>query len=593
MSTTQPDRIEFSVDPAIIRSLIKEQASTFEKAIAELVMNAIDAGASRIDIDLTANGFRVTDDGRGFASRDEILTCFGRFGAPHEDGDATFGRFRIGRGQIMHWARCDWRSNTFKMSVDVQDVARGISYDLTSDLPEQSGCVVTGAFYPSHMTHGGIAFRDHNASSPSPLARDLLIWITAPARSSIANLVAYVDAEVYLNGTRINMRPSDGRTRGKNKSWTQIDDLAYWLIDRDAELRIYNLGVLVKTMPARTHGVGGIIVTKHALQLNMARNEIIYDDLWGELCMRLEDHFYASLKANSQPSHAEAQRLIWLAANEAEVPLSVRRLRRLKIFKSPAGSYHSYAELTDFPFVTLTRAGHETVAERIHDSKLAFPIDDELVSDVLYYEEDPDDDDDLESDATEFFFEDELWPNIIVFFDPNRTLSCPRFRHFWSLKAETAIQANVIDPETLTEEEKEGLETANAINDVLFGAERDLKPGTSETAEAWTDGEHYIAIDRAQLAACSTQLHGLAKLALLLLHEYCHDEPSTGSHTHNLAFYRQFHERALDPEFTSPLTHLIGTDTINGVLAAGLMIPNPKTKRSKQESSPKGPPPDA
>ncbi|HRY04314.1 MAG TPA: ATP-binding protein, partial [Beijerinckiaceae bacterium] len=108
------ERIAFTVDPAIIRSLIREQASTVEKAIAELVMNAVDAGADEIHIAVDQAGFTVRDNGRGFASRNEILTCFRRFGAPHVAGDATFGRFRIGRGQIMHWARCSWRSNTFE-----------------------------------------------------------------------------------------------------------------------------------------------------------------------------------------------------------------------------------------------------------------------------------------------------------------------------------------------------------------------------------------------------------------------------------------------------------------------------------------------
>lgn len=41
------------------------------------------------------------------------------FGAPHEEGDATYGKFRIGRGQVFNYAITTWTSNNYQLKVDI------------------------------------------------------------------------------------------------------------------------------------------------------------------------------------------------------------------------------------------------------------------------------------------------------------------------------------------------------------------------------------------------------------------------------------------------------------------------------------------
>ncbi|GGR13354.1 hypothetical protein GCM10008957_27890 [Deinococcus ruber] len=121
---------KFIVSPAIIRNLIERQAGTLEKALMENVMNAIDAGATRVHVTLDRHGYTVDDDGRGFESNDQIEQYFETFGFEHE-GDAlqagrTYGTFGIGRGQQWHWASTVYRSRHFSMAVDIR--ARGLDY---------------------------------------------------------------------------------------------------------------------------------------------------------------------------------------------------------------------------------------------------------------------------------------------------------------------------------------------------------------------------------------------------------------------------------------------------------------------------------
>ncbi len=92
---TDAERRSFRMDPALLWSVIKSQAGTLAKALLELVMNSIDAGASQVSITLTGTRLKVEDDGRGFQSRTEVTSWFETFGTPHKEGDARWGKFRM------------------------------------------------------------------------------------------------------------------------------------------------------------------------------------------------------------------------------------------------------------------------------------------------------------------------------------------------------------------------------------------------------------------------------------------------------------------------------------------------------------------
>ena len=192
---------------------------------------------------MTKAGFDCVDDGTGFASREDVVRYFGRFGTPHQEGDATYGRFRLGRGQIMAHARTEWVSNRWSMQVDTR--VMGYSYEL-EDLQEPSnGCSITGTWYE--------ALNDLELMS---------------AVQEIRDLVRYTPISVELNGRVITRNPA-------SEKWDFEDDFAYYRAKEEGPVSIYNQGVLIRHDSSHVWGAGGLIVSKKAINLNVSRTEIL------------------------------------------------------------------------------------------------------------------------------------------------------------------------------------------------------------------------------------------------------------------------------------------------------------------------------
>ena len=235
--------LPFELDPQIIHHIIYSQAGSIGKAVIELLMNSVDASAKTVKFTITKEGFYCEDDGKGFASREDVLRYFGRFGTPHEEGDATYGRFRLGRGQIMAHASTVWQSNKWKMTVDTRDM--GYNYDLDDLVAFVPGCTISGQWYES--------LSDVEYMSTLQEVRDL---------------VRYTLVNVELNGHLITRDP-------KAENWDYEDDFAFYRAKQDGSVAIYNQGVLVRHDPAHIWGVGGLIVSKQPIGLNVSRTEIL------------------------------------------------------------------------------------------------------------------------------------------------------------------------------------------------------------------------------------------------------------------------------------------------------------------------------
>lgn len=174
--------LPFELDPQIIHHIIHSQAGSIGKAIIELIMNSVDANAKQVKLSLTKEGFSCSDDGAGFASREDVINYFGRFGTPHVEGDATYGRFRLGRGQVMAHASTIWNSSHFQMTVDTK--LMGYNYDLTETEQSISGCHIVGTWY-------------------EPLNETELL----SSIQEIKDLIRYTPAAVELNGRLITRDP--------------------------------------------------------------------------------------------------------------------------------------------------------------------------------------------------------------------------------------------------------------------------------------------------------------------------------------------------------------------------------------------------
>ncbi len=235
--------LDFELDPKIIHHIIFSQAGSVGKAIIELVMNSVDANASKVSISISAEGFYCQDDGCGFANIEDVKRYFGRFGTPHAEGDATYGRFRLGRGQIMAHASTQWSSNYWRMNVDTP--VWGYKYDLNESAEKAEGCRIQGQWY-----------------EPLPVT-ELMSTL-----QEIRDLIRYTSIVVELNGEEISRNPYSER-------WDLEDDYAFYRVKAEGAVFIYNQGVLVRPDSGHLWGVGGVIVTKKPIDLNVSRTDIL------------------------------------------------------------------------------------------------------------------------------------------------------------------------------------------------------------------------------------------------------------------------------------------------------------------------------
>lgn len=261
---SEPKRIEFKLDNNLIHHLVDRQSATPEKAILELVMNAADAKASRVDITITDTGFEVVDDGRGFASEEEIHTFFATFGTPQTE-EKTYGRYRVGRAQIFGWATTTWESNGFQMVVDLGKDHGG--FELHTLSRPFAGCRIRGAWNRRVHESGGID------------AERLTRAITAA--------LLFPPVEIWIGGNLI-AKPA------KDQEWTSETPEAYFRLGTSGPIRLFNQGVFVCELPHHRYHVGGVVLTKKAIELTMARNEPLeYERNWNAISRHL------SIQANN------------------------------------------------------------------------------------------------------------------------------------------------------------------------------------------------------------------------------------------------------------------------------------------------------
>lgn len=236
----------------ILKDIITRQAGTLTKAILEAVMNAADAGAAEIDVTIAGRRVTITDNGKGFDSREQIESNFEVFGQPQTEEESStklYGEFRMGRGQVFHFGRNTWRTATFKMEVDVQKCITnktGFEYDLYEGLSDEPGCHITVDLY-------------------RPLAqRDV-----GETAKELRKRVRYVPATIRVNGRVATVDP-------KSESWTlETEDAYIRLHESGRTLEVFNRGIFVEEFPRSRYGAAGVIVSKKKITVNFARNEII------------------------------------------------------------------------------------------------------------------------------------------------------------------------------------------------------------------------------------------------------------------------------------------------------------------------------
>lgn len=263
---------EFSVHPAIIYSIISKQASGLPKALLELAMNSVDAGASELSITLTENDFVFSDNGKGFKDIEEVESFFGTFGTPHESGDAFYGRYRLGRGQIFCYGKTKWFTKDICMDVDLnidpndmgQDAPLG--YVITTGHDFHQGCKIVGEFYKPQKVGNVKNITIDNNSAPENMSEVIPAFV---------KMIKYLPIPVFINGTKVN------RDLDSVPFIDSTDEAVFALKQtfnpdnvgsgKNGVVNVYNKGVYAYRV--RSTYFTGDVISKESLDLNMARNQ--------------------------------------------------------------------------------------------------------------------------------------------------------------------------------------------------------------------------------------------------------------------------------------------------------------------------------
>ena len=515
----------FSVAPAIVMHLIKSQAGSLAKAVLEAVQNAIDAGATQVDIESSETSLMIADNGRGFQSKEEIAAWFEVFGFEHQGLDRTFGAFGIGRGQMWNFASTAWRTQEFEMRVDVRK--SGLDYELAEGMQKVEGLRIDARLYERMRTAELLTFQ-----------------------RELGELCEYAQIPVKLNGKVISKD-------AKNEKWTHETDDAYIrLSDSAKQLAIYNMGVLVRGYSSYHFGVGGVVVTKKRLELNMARNDVLQSNcsVFKRIKPFLQSKADERVKRSEKLSEAQMANLAlrFLAGELSYSEVSSKRLisdmRGAKMtidrFMSKAGStidktvtvigdgersamaerFHRSGDCFVLGEVTLGRFGARTVQELVDAITAAMHKDSLLRYGHSHYAEGPAD-----------------WVKCVEDWREACKGLTDGYEEVpadeWTA-GEKAAMAALERADDVVRSAIKGAGCIEELDDEWLPA-RKLRLGVSDVAEAWTNGKDRIWINRTLLKRLKNGIGGTMSLVGVMVHEYLHQAPSTETHAHDLAFYER------------------------------------------------------
>ena len=519
----------FRLDDNILKHVLKSQAGTEDKALLELVMNSVDANASRVTIELSETKFSVRDDGKGFSSREEIENFFETFGTPHIEGDAVYGKFRMGRGQIMAFAKNRWRSGPFYMDVDIEH--RGLNYELAMlDEPFQ-GCLIEGEFY-------------------TEMRPSQLLTICA----ELQRMVKYVAIPVYLNGECVSLNVAA-------QKWTLEDDDAFYLLNESSNMQVYNRGVFVRSYYENNLGQGGVIVSKRPLEVNFARNDILTSkcETWKRICAVVRKH--TREKQEAKPRKTEGLRIRQvhdvISADVESSDEFLMLFKKAEIITDFRGKHWNLPDLlaaAQYRFhgkLVMAQDSADRVGDKLHSTGQALVLAPRTVArcNVQTF---PDMLTRIERAAAEVLAEPACAKSLA---SVRLTLSQLRecFQDIKTVGKHIKDTHEVVDPKRLTAEESRVLKLLNKLQYMILWAAsrngqklaaRTILAGASDTALMWTDGAKTVFVDRKLLSISG--YHGsiygeVLKLANGLVHEYQHNDDDTDSHVHTAEFYEHYH----------------------------------------------------
>lgn len=512
MKVNNQESRALKVDGNLLVSLIYNQAGSISKAILEAIMNAIDAKASEVKVYINSDGihYEVHDNGIGFSSTKEIQKYFEVFGFDHSQDtrERVYGQFGMGRAQLWAFSRTLFISNAYTMDVDIQ--ARGLTYIPGNIDQPIKGTKILGEFY----------------DAKTPLELD-------ECKRELREMVAYTPVPVYLNDELISTVPS-------NRKWSIEIDEAYIDCKEIGELKVYNQGIFVRSYPRWKFGLGGTIVSKVRLELNMARNDVVVAkcEVWKRVASVMRKQGATKTEKKKSLTDDDRHFLVrrWISGEKVD------NIFHQRIIKDVRNRAYTIEGMLRYPAVTHCGQGHSArLAEKVQMSKTAFVVHDKTLE---WF------------DANSISELIQKMVNAVQHPSFRRAWIQERLQEFPIISFEDASRGFCDGHEILSEKElkprtKLQLKVLRKFNrwfPPMVGKisvktqARELKVAKSDSALAFTNGNKYIAIDVNHLAILDKGIDGVLQIIHTMIHEYLHEIASDGQHAHDLEFYENYHD---------------------------------------------------
>lgn len=501
----------------LLVKVIKDQAGTLEKGVLEGVMNGLEAGSNQVRIITQQDGKSLVleDDGKGFCSESEITEWFETFGTPHKESEGkTWARFRMGRGQLFAFGRNVWRTGEFRMVVDIREM--GLEYELESGLEHFSGCRIEIDLYQP-------MFGDYPCHYRS----------LEQFKSVVRRQVLFMEGSILINDDQVN-------TPASTLKWDIETDEWYFSFGHGSNLDWYNMGAYVMLWSPRTAGVTGVAVSKIAVDVNFARNDI-----------KNECPIYQSGKLIVSDNKIKKVRKAQRRLNENEKVSTLLDLRNgdcpyndikgLGLLMTCSGKVMSLDAIRKIRSPWTFAPQDSRVADTLQQTDQAICFSDEILGDLYYV-----------GDQQDFF--DWLLHEADMEYCNGKALSelWAPMRRFWrsfegteGLAFGYSLEHTIIPTNKLSKPEIRFLRVMQDL-DVWNG--RTLCIGISDTANGWTDSRTYIAFNRDYVKQnFPSNSWGAAAIMTLAFHEMAHDTDDTGSHLHRVEFYEAYHNLTRGP----------------------------------------------
>lgn len=473
----------FEMHQNLLLDVIERQAGTLDKAVLEGAMNLIEAGATMGRITLDLDRLIIADDGKGFATRDEVLAAFEVFGKSDERKleEKRFARFQIGRGQLFAAGRTTYRTRTFQMVADVRN--DGLKYTLVEDLDDFLGCTVT------------VELRDK-----------LTEFDRRKCAEAVARNIRYVDVPIYLNGEKVTRDPA-------TEKWDlETEDAYYRFNENKHTIAIFNRGVYVQD---KYVGVGGVVVSKRQLDVNFARNDVLDScPVWRAIRANFRDKTEKTLlqKRTFTPED------VWtVLANVADGQYQPHDVSGLPLFRTANDKRYSFDRISRCGMLSFSERNSKKAARVMREQNVVV-LDRTFVAAALNL--------DGAKDMKLHAALRQYAASILTY----RTGKFPTFVPEEELYASVSDDVEYISDAKLTKPERHALRLLDTcVSRALLTSayegdqgigQRRLALANTEKAPWWTDGRSSIGFERGWFADRITSLAGWTEILLAMCEQY-------------------------------------------------------------------------